>query len=520
MSLILRCIALPVVFDSSLLINRQHIKANDRAARLPRSLKASLLLLLLCGVAQSQSITARISVLSLAPGRIKIEGQRAEKTTVWSFREQYGSINGLSERIENLSLSDESGTRIPVRKIAPGEYSSAAPAARFVYEVKLEPPAQTSDAAYVSWLTNERGLLLLGDLLPRPLQDKETKNSGAQVQFILPATWSINANETKQADGQYNVSNPERAVFVAGADLRVKSERLGQTEFSYVTAGPWAFTDEEVASMAANILKDHAAVMGGPARARAMLVLLPFPRAVGADRWSAETRGGTVVLLSGQSPSKVAALAQLSVPLTHELFHLWTPNGLALEGEYDWFYEGFTLYQALRCGMRLQLLTFQDYLNALGRAFDAYRNIDGRDQLSLVEASRQRWKSPTGLVYHKGLLVAFLYDLTLRQQTKNSRSLDDVYRELFRQHHSAATPADGNSVVINALKNQSGMHEFVERYIEQASAIDLRSLITPFGLEVFSGGVRTHLVVSTSLGHAQRDLLRKFGYNEEAQRRR
>ncbi|MDX6694504.1 MAG: hypothetical protein QOF02_2107 [Blastocatellia bacterium] len=509
-----------MAFAVCLLINQQHTQPNNRAARPRQSLRALLLLLLLCGAAQAQSISVRISVFSVAPGRIKVEGRRAESTTVWSFRNRYGSINGLGERIENLSLSDDSGAQIPVRKIAPGEYSSTTAAARFVYEVKLEPPAQTSDAPYVSWLTNERGLLLLGDLLPRPIQDKETKNGGAQVRFILPDAWSIAANEAKQADGQYNVPDAERAVFVAGAGLRQKSERLGSTEFTYVTAGQWAFTDEEVASMAAGILKEHAGVMGGPARASAMLVLLPFPRSVGSERWSAETRGGTVVLLSGQPPSKIAALAQLSVPLTHELFHLWVPNGLALDGEYDWFYEGFTLYQALRAGMRLQLLSFQDYLNAMGRAFDAYSNINGRDQLSLIEASRQRWKSPTGLVYHKGLLAAFLYDLTLRQQTKNSRSLDDVYRELFRQHRSTATPADGNNAVINILKSQSGMREFVERYIEQASAIDLRSAITPFGLEVFNGGVRTHIIVSTSLGRAQRDLLRKFGYNEESQRRR
>ncbi len=82
------------------------------------------------------------------------------------------------------------------------------------------------------------------------------------------------------------------------------------------------------------------------------------------------------MLLSGQSPSKVAALAGLGVPLTHELFHLWVPNGLKLNGDYDWFYEGFTLYQSMRAGMRLQSLGFQDYLNALSRAFDAYKSIN------------------------------------------------------------------------------------------------------------------------------------------------
>lgn len=458
--------------------------------------------------------------MSTSQARVRIEGTRADPAVAWSFRNSYGSVGGLGERIENLALSDENGAPIPVRKIAPGEYTASSPATRFVYELKLEPPAQVSDAAYVSWLTNERGLLLPGDLLPRPAHVKEAENRNANLRFTLPEGWSLATNETQSSDGLYQVADAERAVFVVGQELRQKRERVGQMDFSYVTAGRWAFTDEEATNMAVSVLKDHAGTLGGPARPRPMLILIPFPRSVGADRWSAETRGGTVTLLSGQAPAKTAALSQLSVSLTHELFHLWVPNGLALDGDYDWFYEGFTSYQALRAGLRLQFLTFQDYLNALGRAFDAYTSINGRDQLSLIEASQQRWRSQNGLVYHKGLVVAFLYDLTLRQQTKNSRSLEDVYRELLRRHRSSATRADGNSVIVGLLKSQSGMQEFVRQHIEQPSVVDLRSAIAPFGLEISRGGVRTHLSVSASPSRSQRDLLRKFGYNDEPQRRR
>lgn len=503
-----------------LIKHQQRREAKRQARRFHAGFHALLLALFLGGAAQAQSITARISVVSVAPARVKIEGERADATDAWSFRNQYATASGLGERIENLTLSDKNGAQIPVRKIAPGEYKAESAATRFAYEVKLEPPAQTSDAVYVSWLTNERGLLLPGDLLPKPSLAQATANRSAHLRFILPATWDVAANETKQTDKQYQVADADRAVFLVGPELRLKRERVGRMEFSYVTAGSWAFTDEEASSLAASILKDHTEALGVAARQSAMLILIPFPRPAAANRWSAEARGGTVMLLSGQTPSRIAALAQLNVPLTHELFHLWVPNGLALDGDYDWFYEGFTLYQAIRAGMRLQSLGFQDYLNALSRAFDAYMAIGERDQLSLIEASRQRWRSPTGLVYHKGLLVAFLYDMTLRQQTKNGRSLDDVYRELFRRRQSAAARADGNSTVIAILKNQSGMQDFVQQYIEKAASIDLRSAVAPFGLEISRGGVRTHLVVSGTLSRAQRDLLGKFGYNKEAQRRR
>jgi predicted metalloprotease with PDZ domain len=307
----------------------------------------------------------------------------------------------------------------------------------------------------------------------------------------------------------------EKAVFFAGQDVREKQQRAGSMDFVFAASGEWAFSDEDVASMAASILKDHTETFGGVARNRGMLILAPFPQVVGADRWSAETRGDTVTLLSGKLPSKTAALAQLSFPLAHELFHLWVPNGLALDGNYDWFYEGFTLYQALRAGIRLNLLTFQDYLNALGKAFDAYRSVNERDKASLLDASEQRWTVQPSLVYNKGMLVAFLYDLTLRQQTKGKRSLDDVYRELFRLYRAPDARKDGNAAVIAVLNGAGSMQEFTHRYIESASTIELPAAIAPFGLQVEQGRVRTHVTVSASVSGAQRDLLRKFGYNEK-----
>src|SRR5256714_7111637 len=124
---------------------------------------------------------------------------------------------------------------------------------------------------------------------------------------------------------------------------------------------------------------------------KAMLVLFPFRQQFGPSQWRAETRGRTVTLLMGKLPSKVSALAQLSTPLTHELFHLWVPNGLALNGDYDWFYEGFTIYEAARTAVRLDLLTFTEFLNAIARAYDGYRLGNDADRLSLIDASKRRW---------------------------------------------------------------------------------------------------------------------------------
>ena len=100
------------------------------------------------------------------------------------------------------------------------------------------------------------------------------------------------------------------------------------------------------------------------------------------------------------------------------------------------------------------------------------------------------------------------------RQTRGKNSLADVYRELFRRHARGNPPADGNRAVALALGSPAGLRGFVERYVEGSAELTLPSLIEPFGLRVLPGGARTHVGVADSLDSAQRELLRKLGYNE------
>lgn len=488
------------------MLNQQPIERRREAAP-----TASLILFILVALfargASAQALDVKIKVVPGSPARVRVEGSREGATSAWSIRNFYGSAAGLAERVENFALFDGGGNAVAVRRLAPGEYSAAAPASRFAYDFKLAPPAFVSDSSHVSWLTADRGLLMLADLLPVPL-------TTAEVELSLPDGWKVSTAEARAPSGAFEVADAERAVFVVGRDLRERRGKAGALTFKLVAAGDWAFTDEEAAESVEEILKLHQETAGGAPGQNPLVVLLPLPEAGAAGNlWSAETRGASAVLVSGRLPSKLAAKAQLDGALTHELFHLWVPNGLALEGEYDWFYEGFTNYVALRAGMRRGQLTFNDYLNALGAAYDSYVRARGTRDASLIEASQRRWAGSAPLVYHKGMLVALLYDLTLMRKSGGRKSLTDVYRELFRQHARGATPADGNRIVLQLLNSTGDMRPFVERYVEGSAELSLPSLVEPFGLRVEPGGARTHVGVSESLDSAQRELLRKLGYN-------
>jgi predicted metalloprotease with PDZ domain len=464
---------------------------------------------------------------------------------IWSFPNIYAGVTELGNRIDKLEAFDPAGVEISVRKIAPGQFEAAWAASRFRYEVNLTPPNQSSDDARVSWLDPARGLLMLADLLPteeRKAADGEKQDraaGNATVRFTVPNSWGVYSNESQNGTGDFAgisrngvqkqiafvVPDVGRAVFAVGSQLRSSQISASGMTLRLVTDGEWAFADSDALKMSTDILKAHHEVFGAMPSKQGTLLLIPFPQPVAASKWSAETRGSTVTLLMGKLPSKTAALSQLSVPLTHELFHLWVPNALALTGDYDWFYEGFTVYQAARTAVRLGLLTFQEFLNAIARAYDAYAVAADHDRWSLVEASKRRWTAGAPSVYSKSMVVAFLYDLKLHNQSRGKHSLDDAYRKMFQDYHSsdagsnrvaAGQGTDGNEAAANALASDSGTQGFVQKFIREAVTISPASELAQFGLRVETFGLRTRLSVSEHLSKPQRDLLRELGYNDSA----
>lgn len=448
--------------------------------------------------------------------RIAVEGIVAP-TRAWSFRDTYADVVGLGRRIERFALLDERGNEVEFRQNAPGQFDSKQAAGRFRYEVNLAAPARASDSATVSWLTRERGLLLLTDLLP--LSGDKNTPAAATIKFSLPAGWTLYPAAASAQTAQLDVADIDRAVFVIGSGLRMNRVNEGGISLNYVTDGDWAFADRDAIDLAMQVLRAHRETFGGMPVNSPQLIVLPFPQAAGPSQWVAETRGATVTLLLGKLPSKHAALAQLSTPLTHELMHLWVPNGLRLDGDFDWFYEGFTVYEAAQTAVRLGVLTFPEFLNALARAYDGYLANNDRDRWSLVEASVRRWTIGQTSVYSKSMVVAFLYDLRLRIESRRKKSLESSYRALFKQYGREGSiardaVADGNAAAVATLGLDQAMAAFVEKNIKLPVTIDLKAELAPYGLAVENFAFRTRINVSDQLTRQQRELLRDLGYND------
>lgn len=193
------------------------------------------------------------------------------------------------------------------------------------------------------------------------------------------------------------------------------------------------------------------------------------------------------------------------------MFHLWVPNGLNLSGNYDWFYEGFALYQSLRTGVATNTIGFDNLLDTLGRA----RLIDaGRvAPISLIDASKIRFTGANTHIYARGMLVGFLCDIALLNHSKGKRSVESLLREIYQKHHNDESRLDGNEAVLAALAKYPELRPIIDRYITGSEKIAWEEYLQTAGLESIGPITASRLSVLKKPNSRQKDLLDKLGYN-------
>jgi predicted metalloprotease with PDZ domain len=478
-----------------------------RVSRL-RSLKFSLvwpLILLLFAAVETEAQSAQVSfsMEPTAPASLGVEISGAA-TRAWSFPNSYGNLVDLSNRIENVSGANSAGRTVAIARVAPGEWRADEDVTQLSYRVRLNMPSRSADLSHVSWVSGDYGLLMLRDLLPQEY------GAAMDLRINLPAGWSSASALEPSGPFHYRINGADKILIAVGRSLREKTSQSGSSKFKVITTGKWAFKDADQLKVVRQLLDEHLRIFRRPLPSEPAVVLIPLPEVSTSDRWTAETRGSTVLLLMGNQAKRKQALARLRVVLAHELFHLWVPNALDLKGDYDWFFEGFTVYQALLTGLRLHYIDFEDYLETLGRVYDSYRASSERDKLSLLEASERRWTSASSLVYDKGALVAFIYDLMLRKGSGGRTTVNDIYLEL--QQTASNGRHNGNELVMRLLDGRAGMDRFSESYVRSTTEIDLPTVLAQFGLEVVSEGSRFRIQVSNKINSDQRQLLKSLGY--------
>ena len=140
--------------------------------------------------------------------------------------------------------------------------------------------------------------------------------------------------------------------------------------------------------------------------------------------------------------------------ISHEYFHTFNVKRIrpiAL-GPFDyetenlthmlWVSEGLTVYYENIVMVRAGLMTPEQYLEEMQNNMTRFENTPGHRYMSAAESSAETWagsgfggdRTTTISYYDNGAMLGAMLDLEIRAASRNTRSLDDVMRSLYRKY--------------------------------------------------------------------------------------
>lgn len=465
--------------------------------------------------AGAQDIEASISFDAAKANLVRVEGEftwprDAKPTRNLSFVQEYAGIKGLGERVSNLELKAADGTPVKYRRIQPGEYLADADFISWAYTMDLTPQKDPTAAAHVSWVGSNAGVLFIGDIVP-----VGTSNAVFVGIKSFPSGWAAQSDfihiPKRLPDLFYDRSN----VVYLGTTLR-NTLRSAAGQSNVLLSGVWKFSDPDFATGAKTIFDEYQLRLepptkgwGPPSRASFTAAILKYPLLDTPGNYEADTRGNTITIISSDMPFESQSKQRLAEILRHEMFHLWFPNGVNLKGQYDWFYEGFAVYEAEKLGVAMGQIRFDDLVSTIERGLYIDR-VQSRRQ-SLIDAGKNRFGGAGQYMYARGMLVAFLCDVAMLDASKGKQSIENLLRDLYAKHAPPAAEADAEKTVLDALRSHKELQAIVDSYILGSGVIDPVPAMSTVGLEWTSG--QNGLRVAAKLSGRQKTILDKLGYN-------
>ena len=194
--------------------------------------------------------------------------------------------------------------------------------------------------------------------------------------------------------------------------------------------------------------------------------------------------------------------------VAHEHFHLWNVKRLrpiAL-GPFDydnenyttnlWIAEGFTAYYDNLSVRRTNLFPVDHYLKALAADFNIIDNTPGTKVQPLSQASFDAWiksyrpdentVNTSISYYNKGSVVGMLMDLEIINDTKGTKSLDDVMRYMYNEYYKVKKRGYTDAEFKAGVEKFAGknLDDFYAKYINGVDDIDYNKYLGYAGYKV------------------------------------
>jgi len=353
--------------------------------------------------------------------RLPIHGQALQMDTTRPGDIPELDAQGWPALVRNLRVSDERGRPVPVTPA--GEAGWRLDPARtgrlsLRYEVDYSALASRGwPAPRESAFADANDFVIAG----RSLFITTPESGSSRVTFVLPRGWRA-VTPWEGSSGAFTAKSPQDlaenlVVLTRSAPDEVTA---GNFRLRVASMGHWRPVRPEVRQALGALIQRFVRLMDFKERESYLVVLLPVVESGGeAFRRS--------FALTVDTPPSRANRSAWGNTVGHEIFHFW--NGWRLHGaDYatsQWFQEGFTEYVANVSMAGAGLIGPDDLLRKLS---EHVRN--SRKLTTALEAGGTHKGPP---LYSGGALVAFSWDVLIRNATHGQRNLGDFLRALWRR---------------------------------------------------------------------------------------
>lgn len=241
----------------------------------------------------------------------------------------------------------------------------------------------------------------------------------------------------------------------------------------------------------------------------------PFERFVWMLHLTADVRGATehinsTIIQTGRfkfSPRK--DYLDFLATAAHEFIHTWNVKAYRPQGihPYDyqkenytpllWLAEGSTSYFSPLLLLRAGVIDGKEFLSLWAKALERHLNRPGRERQSPAEASFDAWLDESAQwdhnakadIYTQGMMVSWVLDVFIREQTGLKKGYEHIHRLLYERYPLAQQGGYSEAAVIELITEVTGRdatHVWKE-YIHGTRQVDIASMLHRLGLEIQQG---------------------------------
>jgi predicted metalloprotease with PDZ domain len=415
----------------------------------------------------------------------------------------YYQIMEYSKEVTNFSAKRANSKLIPVTKTN-GNTWQIIPGKRSPFSISYDVKADRKFVAN-SYLDSTHGYII-PEAVFMYLNDKI--NIPVNLKIISFGKWSTIATGLDPVTGKVNeFTAPDFDILydcpiLIGNLEEFPSFKIKGITHRFIAYNPGNFNREAFIANLEKTIKAGVEIIGD----------IPYNQytfiGIGPGFGGIEHLNNTTVSFNGNGLDKPDAAGRTLKFLAHEYFHNYNvkrirpyelgPFDYSKENKTNllWVSEGLSVYYEYLMVRRAGLLSEEELFKSIENNINTYENDPGRSYQSLLQASYNTWSDgPFGnkpgstdqsiSYYEKGPVIGMILDFTIRNATKNKKSLDDVMRFLYWQYYKKLQRGFTDAEFQQACEDAAGIslsREF--EYVSTTKEIDYSTYLSYAGLKI------------------------------------